>query len=338
MTVIITDRLHVKDGANYKIMKQVENNSDACGVIDACCDDRDKSPLVFHRLTFNSIPLIAPYLERSGSLSCDYTIGGIYMWTEYFKYHYCIYENTLFIKGVAEDDTRKTAFSLPIGQLPLSESVRLLGCYCRQHGLPLVFSAIPEEHIKEFEALSPVGVARLDEWGDYVYDAESLATLAGNKLKKKRNRVNKFVLTYPNHEVKPITQENLPEIKEFYARLIKTKDDEGMAAYERRQVANVLKNYGNYPFEGLVLTVEGKVVAFSVGEVIGDTLYDHIEKTDHDYVGANEFINMSMVKYCLERHGIRYVNREDDAGDEGLKQAKLAYNPIIFLNKYNVSF
>ena len=111
MIVIITDRQHVKDGANYKIMKQVENNSDACGVIDACCDDRDKSPLVFHRLTFNSIPLIAPYLERSGSLSCDYTIGGIYMWTEYFKYHYCIYENTFYIKEVSEDDTRKTTIS-----------------------------------------------------------------------------------------------------------------------------------------------------------------------------------------------------------------------------------
>ena len=83
MTAIITNRMHVKDGANYKIMKQVENNSDTREVVGTCCGEKEVSPLVFHRLTFNSIPLIVPYLERSGSLSCDYTIGGIYMWTEY---------------------------------------------------------------------------------------------------------------------------------------------------------------------------------------------------------------------------------------------------------------
>lgn len=60
----------------------------------------DNQRLHFHRLTFNSLPLVLPYLHTSGSRSCDYTVGGIYMWIDYFKYHYCIYRDTLLIKAL----------------------------------------------------------------------------------------------------------------------------------------------------------------------------------------------------------------------------------------------
>ena len=64
-------------------------------------DTSSQCPLQFRRLTRESLPLVEPYLQRSGSLSCDYSVGGIYMWIDYFKYHYCICSDTLFIKGVA---------------------------------------------------------------------------------------------------------------------------------------------------------------------------------------------------------------------------------------------
>ena len=300
----------------------------------------DNQRLHFHRLTFNSLPLVLPYLQQSGSRSCDYTVGGIYMWIDYFKYHYCIYRDTLLIKGVAEDDVKRTAFSLPLGAMPLAESVELLKLYCADEGITLEFSAITEERIDDFRALAPAEITDLSHWSDYIYSAEKLATFAGNKMKRKRNHVNKFLATYPDHRIEPLSRDNLADVSAFFDRLCLEKTDNGMAGYERNQTRRVLHDFVHYEgvFEGIVLYVGSEVAAFAIGEVMGTTLHVHIEKTDHSYDGANEFVAQAMVRYAGTRHQIDMVNREDDAGDPGLQQSKLSYCPDLMLRKYNVIF
>ena len=300
----------------------------------------DNQRLHFHRLTFNSLPLVLPYLHTSGSRSCDYTVGGIYMWIDYFKYHYCIYRDTLLIKGVAEDDVKRTAFSLPLGAMPLSESVELLKNYCDTEGITLEFSAITEERIDDFRALNPTEITELSHWSDYIYRADKLATFAGNKMKKKRNHVNKFLASYPDHHIEPLSGDNLAAVTAFFDRLCSEKTDNGMAGYERNQTRRVLHDFAHYQsvFEGIVLFVGTQVVAFAIGEVTGTTLHVHIEKTDHSFDGANEYIAQAMVRYISSLYDIDMVNREDDAGDPGLQQSKLSYYPDLMLRKYNVIF
>ena len=300
----------------------------------------DNQRLHFHRLTFNSLPLVLPYLHTSGSRSCDYTVGGIYMWIDYFKYHYCIYRDTLLIKGVAEDDVKRTAFSLPLGAMPLSESVELLKNYCDTEGITLEFSAITEERIDDFRALNPTEITELSHWSDYIYRADKLATFAGNKMKKKRNHVNKFLVSYPDHHIEPLSGDNLAAVTAFFDRLCSEKTDNGMAGYERNQTRRVLHDFAHYQsvFEGIVLFVGTQVVAFAIGEVTGSTLHVHIEKTDHSFDGANEYIAQAMVRHIASLHDIDMVNREDDAGDPGLQQSKLSYYPDLMLRKYNVIF
>ena len=300
----------------------------------------DNQRLHFHRLTFNSLPLVLPYLHTSGSRSCDYTVGGIYMWIDYFKYHYCIYRDTLLIKGVAEDDVKRTAFSLPLGAMPLSESVELLKNYCDTEGITLEFSAITEERIDDFRALNPTEITELSHWSDYIYRADKLATFAGNKMKKKRNHVNKFLASYPDHHIEPLSGDNLAAVTAFFDRLCSEKTDNGMAGYERNQTRRVLHDFAHYQsvFEGIVLFVGTQVVAFAIGEVTGTTLHVHIEKTDHSFDGANEYIAQAMERHIASLHDIDMVNREDDAGDPGLQQSKLSYYPDLMLRKYNVIF
>lgn len=298
------------------------------------------SKLEFHRLTLHSLSHIAPYMPLAQSRSCDYSIGGIYMWIDYFKYHYCIHKHTLLIKGVAEDNRHRTAFSMPIGDMPLDECVSLLKRHCETEGIALEFSAITEEHIDRFKALNPREIVPLDDWSDYIYDATKLASLAGNKLKKKRNHVNKFLASYPDYHIERIDGGNIAAVRAFFDRLCLTKTDNGMAGYERNQTRKILHDYTHYSgiFDGIVLFVNDEIVAFTIGEVVGDTLLVHIEKTDHSFSGANEFINMSFVRHICERYPVTMINREDDAADEGLRQAKLSYYPSLLLKKYNVIF
>lgn len=294
--------------------------------------------LVFKPITLNSLSEIAPYLPQQSYRTCDFSIGGIYMWVDYFGYEYAICHDTLFIRGGEEDHLQNTAFAVPVGALDLKESIPLLGAYCRQHGQPLILSAVPEPAAQTIAELYGCPVTELPDWGDYLYRASDLATLVGHRFNKKRNRVNKFKSTYPDFQYEPVTAQNLPELKAFFDRYMQAyhKDSE-LFAYEESKVAQVLHEYDRLPFEGGLLRVGGEIAAFSVGEVVNDTLIVHIEKARKDIVGAYEAINYFYSAQMAETHPeVQYINREDDAGDPGLREAKLSYNPETILKKYNI--
>ena len=73
--------------------------------------------LSFQPVTLASMQEIYRYLKLSHSRTCDFTVGGIFMWIEYFDYRYCVQDDTLFIMGRLEDDRREIAFSLPPSSL-----------------------------------------------------------------------------------------------------------------------------------------------------------------------------------------------------------------------------
>lgn len=296
------------------------------------------SRLMFRPIGLKDMAAINRLLPLSGSRACDATIGGIYMWADYFKYEYCIYRDTLFIAGVSEGHMSLPAFSLPIGMLPLSESIGLLRDYCRAKGLPLRMSAVPDDRLASIPGVERATVEELTDWGDYIYDAESLATLSGKKLSKKRNHVNRFMLDNPGYRLDMLTADNASEVKAAYMSWEVQPDGSATAGAERDQTIKVLDHYGLYPFEGAVLRDgRGDVVAFTAGELSGDTLHVHIEKMNHAVAGAGETVNKLFASRMLDRYGMRYINREDDSGDPGLRQAKQSYNPAMILRKYDVT-
>lgn len=299
------------------------------------------TPLRFRPVTLADMPLINGLLQTATSRTCDYTIGGIFMWIDYFSYEYCVYDDTLFIKGRTENHRTETSFMLPVGAMPLPEAVALIMQYCRAKNLRPVFSAVPDDRLEAL--LDTVGfdarVEPLDDWADYLYDLRSLATLAGKHLAKKRNLANRFFADNPGWQFEPLTCDRLPEtILFFEGNGIGDKADPRMALYEHRECRRVLNAFTSYPFEGAVLRgAAGDIVAFTVGEVIGDTLYIHIEKMRHDVPGAGAAINKLFAAHMLTRHpALRYANREEDCGDPGLRTAKEQYHPLARLQKVNV--
>jgi hypothetical protein len=83
------------------------------------------------------------------------------------------------------------------------------------------------------------------------------------------------------------------------------------------------------------IAVDDKIVAMSIGEIVNDTLYCHIEKANRDYPGSYQMIVKEYASHTVTE-GVKYINREEDVGDEGLRTSKLSYHPVDILNKYCV--
>lgn len=290
-------------------------------------------------VTIDAIEDIRPFFEHSGSRCCDFTVGGLFMWIDLFEYEYCIYADTLFIKGLSEDDSGRIAFWLPIGKLSMAESVNLLRKYCAAENIPLLFTAVPDDRLHELTAVADCRISELPDWADYIYDAKALATLTGKAYNKKRNHVNRFEAENPGYKLEEIDESNVGDALRFFESLgiESQKSNPEMAKYEWHRCADVLRNPDIYRFEGAILRQpDGRVAAFTMGERRGDTLVLHIEKIEHLVAGAGETINKLFAAHMLAKHPeIKYINREDDAGDPGLRYAKESYHPLFLLRKYN---
>lgn len=319
-----------------------------CRIPGTACAPR----LRFRPLRQADIPAVNALLQAVRSRTCDYSIGGIYMWIDWFKYEYCVLDDTLFIKGRTEDRPRETAFMLPVGSMPLVDAVDAVRLYCEDEGIPPVFSAVPADRLDEFTASFPAARPELlADWADYLYDIRSLATFAGKQMMKKRNHYNRFVAENPHFRFEPLDHRNLTEALAFFdtlggeaSRIPNQADGIGrlpeteLALFESDQCRKVLCLLSSYPFEGAVLrTEDGHIAALTVGEVIGDTLYVHIEKMRHDSNGAGPAVCRLFAAMMQELHpALRYVNREEDCGDPGLRDAKLSYHPAAVLPKFNL--
>lgn len=295
----------------------------------------------FKPVTHAAMKEIWPYLALEKGRTTDFSYAGVLMWVDYFKYEYVIYDDTLFIKGVVENNTSLPAFSLPVGKLPLKESVELLREYCDAHDLTLEFSAVPEYAVEEMRTLSPLRVEPLNDWGDYLYDAQMLATVSGKKMSKKRNHVHQFLRAYPDWKAVEMTPENADEAMKFMDVFDLEGDSTEMAKAERelsRLLIRMIKE-GDNNLKGMILYADGKVGAYTIGDIKGDTLFVHVEKATRLVNSSYEMINHVFAKAMTEKYPeIKYINREDDAGDMGLRMAKESYHPLEILKKYNIVF
>ena len=301
-----------------------------------------KSPLEFKKITHKDMDIIWPFLQKENGRTTDFSYAGLFMWVDFFKYEYAVYENTLFVKGVVENDRSIPAFSLPIGDLPLSECIRLIKDYCRQHSVMPVLSAVPEYAMKELRDLNPIGEELLEHWSDYLYDASMLASLAGKKMNKKRNHVNHFCNLFPDWSFQKLSSCNAAAALDFMDLYESGVEETIMAREESRlcrQMINMITEGDNVMKGGLLYSDPDNICALTIGDIKGDTLFVHIEKALRSVPGSYEMINHAFASHILEQFPeIKFINREDDAGEEGLKKAKESYHPVDLLKKFNVIF
>ena len=296
--------------------------------------------LKFEPVTIDIADKLLQFVQPEKTRSCDYTPGNLIMWARFMDYRYAIEEDTLFISCKSQNDMKSEAFLPPIGKMELKESIATLKAHCENTGKELRLTAVPQEFVEELQSILPhFECEELENWSDYVYDIQKLATLQGKALNKKRNRYNKFIAEQPAYTYNRCTENDITDVVKFLAsnRECQHNREDNMRCYEHWQCMATVRNLLKYEQPAGVLRIDGRITAFTLGEVFNDTLFVHIEKADHNIAGASEAINRLFVNDILAEHPeLVYANREEDLGDPGLRQVKRAYNPVMMVQRYEM--
>ncbi len=166
---------------------------------------------------------------------------------------------------------------------------------------------------------------------DYLYSRHDLTTLSGRKFHKKRNLTKAFINNY-NYAAKPLLDEYINDAIEILDTWRDSRNDAGdyTAAREALEQSEELQLCGG------IYYVDEKPVAYSLGEelALGASFVIHFEKAINDYKGLYQFINQAFASILPEFY--ETINREQDLGSPGMRQAKLSYKPVDFVKKYRV--
>ena len=260
----------------------------------------------------------------------DYSATCAYMWKDYYDIKYAfIYGDCVQSMKYSKRDT---AFTLPVTD-DREKIVKLLAEEFKEKKTPLEFCCVPDGYVHFLYDIFPYVKVHFDRaWSDYVYLASDFATFKGKKFSGQRNHINKFKSLYPEYKYERITKDNVRLAKECMAEYVKDYTKKSTLSKKENEYAErLLNNYSDFSLLGGMITVKGVCVAFSVNELVGETLITHIEKVLKSYEGAGQVIVNEIAKdYGLSA---TYINREDDSGDEGLRISKTQYHPVDIMNK-----
>ena len=291
--------------------------------------------LDFHPLQLEDLPRLRHFFDYSGSRICDTTPGTCFIWRDMYKTEWAVHDGSLYFKvfypGLGD------TFTLPLGG-GRGEHYRQIADYCCRRKTPIAFYPVPKDELDRIQDFFPnsAAIPERDNF-DYLYRAEDLKYFRGKKLSGQRNHVNKFLKTYGNWSFRVITLEDIPALRAFLDRYASRVDKAAASFHEDiAKTHEVLDNYATYDFLGGMLLVDGAVAGFSLGEIIGDTLFTHIEKADRTYEGCYQML-VAQFAQQFAQEDVQFINREDDAGDPGLRTSKLSYHPVALLEKYTVT-
>jgi hypothetical protein len=257
----------------------------------------------------------------------ELTFAGLYLFRTAHDYNLSRIGDSLVVAGKWYDGTR---YCLP----PLGGDASGACDLLFDAGLELY--GAEDDFVSRFLEDMHCEIVEDRESFDYLYLREELATLPGNRFHKKKNRINYFAARH-NHEVQTFSAQHLCGCLQLLDEWGRVAEVEGNRSFglEMDATTEALAQADVLRLEGVVVTVAGAVRAFAVGERLNrETAVCHFEKADHFMEGLSQLVNREFA--CLLFSDCLYVNREQDLGEPGLRNAKLSYHPVELVKKFRV--
>ena len=288
----------------------------------------------FKDITLADKDTITSFTMKSDRRNCDLSFSNLCSWRFLYDTQFAVVDNFLVFKFWAGE---QLAYMMPVGTGDLKAVLWELIEDARKENQHFCMLGVCSNMRADLEAILPEQFTFTEDrdYADYIYLRSDLSTLKGKKFQAKRNHINRFRNTYPDYEYTPITPDRIQECLDLEAEWCKVNncDQQEGTGNERRALIYALHNFEALGPTGGILHVNGKIVAFTFGMPINhETFGVHVEKADTSIEGAYAMINYEFANRIPEQY--IYINREEDLGIEGLRKAKLSYQPATILEKY----
>jgi len=276
---------------------------------------------------------VDPLLRLSNFRGAEYCFTNLFVWSSVYQTTISRFDNWLIIRiGRAE----RPVDIYPAGTGDIKSLIDKLLDAAIHERRDFRMTGVGAEQASLLQQLYPglftVTAAR-DSW-DYIYRTDELSVLHGKRYQSKRNHIARFIELQDWH-YEQMTLQHIPqciEMNNIWCQQMGCADNKSLYT-ETCAMEIALKNFEALGLEGALLRVSNKIVAYTIGEPINsDTYIVHAEKAFPDVRGAYPMINREFIRERASSY--LYVNREDDAGDEGLRRAKNSYHPIFMQEKF----
>lgn len=287
----------------------------------------------FRKINIKDKEWIDKYVADGNTNGSSYSFGSLFCWGDSYDLEIAEYDSMLLIRG---KDNFGRYYAYPSGKGDIKAAVNSMIDICRQDGDVFRFVQLLEENKKEIDALFPnmFSFNYERDYSEYVYSVENMTNLSGKKFHGKKGHVNAFFKKHEDISCDPITDDNIHYCMDIAKSWLSERQEDEELIAEYNAIKKAVDNYNEINYVGAILFADGKAVAFTMGEPVkNNTFCTHFEKTSPDYRDAYPVINNGFTKLMLNNY--KYVNREEDLGYEGLRKAKLSYQPEFLLDKYS---
>ena len=293
-----------------------------------------KTMIDFKPITLENKELYQHYLLDGKERGCEYSFANLFLWGR--QNGAIVHDHLVLFSHF----NRRTVYPYPAGSGDKKAVLDAIIADAKERGISCRLTGLNAADKQTLERLYP-GMFRFHcdrDSFDYVYAIDDLADLPGKTYQKKRNHCNRFRNDYPDYTVEPLNEENLPLVEQMVAKWYKDKLDENPDndfLMEQTAILKAFRHYQELDMEGLVLFNGDEVLAMTLGSLSTPDTFDvHFEKGRAEVNGAYAIINYEFARYIREKYPqIRYLNREEDMGIEGLRKAKERYYPDHMVEK-----
>ena len=287
--------------------------------------------LEFRKVTLDDQNIFLDFFKKNKIPSEYVSFITVFAWRKLLGYDFCEKDGDIYLRFTSRSKKKEYYF------LPQSEEnsiKKAVDTILSENAAPN-FMNINAEQKSILEKLYPgyFSYERNRDGDNYIYLSEKLASLSGKKLHSKKNRLNKFKKTY-SYEYLPLTSEFISECIDVSRNWCERKCIDSNDRADESACEEILNNFESFiDIKGGIIRCDGKIIAFSIGERGSDDMaIIHFEKADTSYDGVYAAINNEFI--LNEWMDVKYVNREEDMGIEGLRKAKLSYCPEKMIETY----
>jgi len=290
--------------------------------------------LEFRDINANDFEKFNKYRVSDVTNASEGAFATMFIWNRYYNLQ--IAENGEFLFLRFNIKNKAPSYFFPIGSGNLEKAIEELSEYASSKGEKLAFRLVSRKNAGRLKEIYGKRFAFTEDRDcfDYVYLTEKMMSLSGKKLHSKRNHLNYFLDNF-NYEYVEVTEpaflnECAQKAYEWVNAKTKNKNPFEMGAME-----SYFRYYFRFNQKGAAIKVDGNIVAMSFGEKLNDDMaLIQVELADDSYRGSYQAINKFFCENAWK--DLKYVNREEDMGIEGLRRAKESYQPEFLVEKFYI--